>query len=163
LIAMTDPPTLYLDAALRPHRSMSCKGLWTVLAVMGAYNALVALFMWSIGAFPVPIFLGIDVLGVAIAFRVSSRRAARGERVLVTHDEVKVLKETGIASLLLWRSPTAFTRVEVDASDDGASSLRVRLSGRSLAIGGMLGPMERAGLAERLQSAIAAALAERHG
>jgi uncharacterized membrane protein len=117
--------------------------------------------MLMIGAAPVPIFLGLDVLGVALAFRVSSRPRA-GERVQVTHAEVRVLGPERAGSLLLWSSPTAFTRVEVQRSEDGVQRVAVQLSGRSMSLAGRLGPKERAAFADRLTSAINAALSERH-
>jgi uncharacterized membrane protein len=158
---MSAPPTFYLDAELRAHRSMSKQGLMAVLGVMVAYNVLVAVFMVAIGAFPVPVYLGLDVAGVALAFSVSNRRGG-GQRVQVTHDEVRVTLAQGARSQTLWTSPTAFTQVEVETIAEGAARLRVRLSGRSLRIGAMLGPSELAAFADRLNAAIRTALAERH-
>ena len=153
---------LYMDDAIRPHRSLSKRGLVVVLGVMVIYNLIVAVFMLAIGAFPVPIFLGIDVAAIAIAFNVSNRRARRGERVQVTHDEVRVIRESAAASQTIWASPTAFTRIEIDKEDERVTRVRVRLSGRSLAVGAALGPRQRADFAARLQAAIRSALAERH-
>jgi uncharacterized membrane protein len=158
---MIAPPTVYLDDELRPHRSMSPQALGAVLLVMLAYNLLVALFMLAIGAAPVPIFLGLDVLGVAIAFRVSSHPRT-GERVLVTHDEIRILGLRAGAAQVVWTSPTAFTKVEVQRTAEGVGAVDLRLSGRSLSLARMLGPKERALFAERLTSAIKAALSERH-
>jgi uncharacterized membrane protein len=141
---------------------MSKRGLYVILGAMAAYNALVALFMVAIGAFPVPVFLGLDVIGVWIAFSVSSRPAPSIEHIQVTHDEVRVMRRRAKAVETLWRSPTAFTRVELDPSREGAAALRVRLRTRSLRIGAMLGPAELETFAERLREAVRAALAERH-
>ncbi len=153
---------LYLDDELRPHRSMSPQGLRVILIVMLAYNLVTALFMVAIGAAPVPIFLGLDVAGVALAFRISSRPRAR-ERVQVTHDEIRVLRAGDGEGRLVWSSPTAFTRVDIQRTPDGVTGLSLRLSGRTRPLGGMLGPLERAAFADRLTSAINAALSERHG
>ena len=75
---MTDPPILYMDAEIRPHRSLSRGGMIAILGLLIAYNLILTVFMLVIGAFPVPIFLGLDVLGVLIAFKVSNARA-KGE------------------------------------------------------------------------------------
>jgi uncharacterized membrane protein len=159
---MTDQPILYMDTELRPHRSMSKQGFAVIFGIMIAYNLTVGVFMLVIGAFPVPIFLGIDIVGVFIAFKVSNDRAKRSERVQVTHDEVRVIREAGAARQILWTSPTAFTRVEVDKDEEGVSGVRVRLSNRSLSIAVALGPAQRADFAAGLQAAIRSALAERH-
>ena len=160
---MTQSPILYLDAELKAHRSLSRKGLAIVLILLIGFNVAVAMFMFSIGAFPVPFFLGLDVIGVVLAFFISNRRRLAGERVQVTHDEVRVITQAGPRPRTLWSSPTAFTRVDVETSSEGVSRLRVRLSRRSLTIGAMLGPGELGLFSERLKTAISAALAERHG
>jgi uncharacterized membrane protein len=159
---MNDPPILYMDAEIRPHRSLSKRGQRVVLGILLTYNLIVALFMLAIGAFPAPIFLGLDVLGVVIAFEVSNRRAMRFDLVQVTHDEVRVTRGRGAVSQRLWTSPTAFTKVEVDKTDGRVSQVRLRLSGRYLAVGATLGPWELAEFAASLQAAIRSALAERH-
>jgi uncharacterized membrane protein len=159
---MTQSPIFYLDDELRAHRSLSRKGLAVVLGVLIAFNCVVATFMIVIGAFPVPFFLGLDVIGVVIAFNVSNARRLAGERVQVTHDEVRVIHQAGERRKTLWSSPTAFTRVEVERSSEGVSRVCVRLSARSLAVGRMLGPGELGAFAERLKSAISNALDERH-
>ena len=159
---MSNPPILYMDDAIRPYRSMSKGGLWAILGVFLIFNLLIAAFLFAIGAFPAPIFLGLDFLGVLLAFHISNRRAKSGERVQVTHDEVRVIREHAKGERTLWTSPTAFTRIEIDKDDERVSSVRVRLSTRSLAVGAALGPKELADFARRLQAAIRQALAERH-
>ena len=155
---------LYMDDAIRPHRSTSKQGLLISLAVFLAFNLLITAFLFAIGAFPAPIFLGLDFFGVLIAFHVSNRRAKSGERVQVTHDEVRVIREHAKGDRTLWTSPTAFTRIEIDkdGGDGRVSRVRVRLRERSLAVAAALGPKELADFARRLQSAINRALAERH-
>ncbi len=161
---MTDQPIFYMNDAIRPYRSMSKRGLLIILGILLAFNLLITAFLFAIGAFPAPIFLGLDFVGVLIAFHVSNRRAKSGERVQVTHDEVRVIKEHAAGDRTLWTSPTAFTRIEIDKDDgDGrVSHVRVRLRERSLAVAGALGPKEQAAFAARLQAAIRSALAERH-
>jgi uncharacterized membrane protein len=140
---------------------MSPRALAGVLAGLCAYNLVLAVFMFAIGAFPVPIFLGLDVAGVLIAFRVSNQ-GGRRERVRVTPEEVRVTSDRRGAEKTLWTSPTAFTRLEVDRVEEGVAALRVRLSHRTLRIGSMLGPGELAVFSERLALALGAARAARH-
>ncbi len=159
---MSDPPILYMDDAIRPYRSMSKRGLLIILSVLLAFNLLITAFLFAIGAFPAPVFLGLDFIGVLVAFHVSNRRAKTGERVQVTHDEVRVIREHAKGDQTLWTSPTAFTRIEIDKDDGRVSRVRVRLRERSLAVAAALGPKEQAAFAARLQAAIRSALAERH-
>jgi len=159
---MTDQPILYMDDAIRPYRSMSRQGLLVILGVLLAFNLLITVFLFAIGAFPAPIFLGVDFVGVLIAFHVSNRRAKVGQRVQVTHDEVRVIRERADGAATLWTSPTAFTRVEIEKDDGRVCRVRLRLRNRSMALAAALGPAEQAEFAARLQAAMRTALAERH-
>ncbi|OYX36387.1 MAG: hypothetical protein B7Y99_01180 [Caulobacterales bacterium 32-69-10] len=144
---------LYMDAVITPNRSLSKRGLWVLLGVLGVYNLVVGVFLLAIGAFPVPIFLGVDFAGVWLAFHISNRRARNAERVQVSAQTVEVLRR----NQTVWSSPTAFTRVTLE---DRAVALR--LSGRSLDVARVLSPRERTAFAEALERAIAAAKRERY-
>ena len=106
-----DQARLHMDAILTPTRSLPKVGLLVVLGVLGAFNLLVAVMFLAIGAWPAPIFLGLDFLAVLLAFHLSYRQARRRERVQVSADEVRVVHEVGAQKRTVWRSPTAFTRV----------------------------------------------------
>ena len=154
---------VYMDALLTPNRSLSNRGLWVLMGVLVAYNLLVAIFLVVIGAFPVPIFLGLDFVGLFIAFRVNNRRAGRAERVHVTADRVQVShRQAPGREHTVWTSPTAFTRVAVERVGEHESRVRLRLSGRFMCVGASLGPEERSGFAEALQQAIRKARLERY-
>jgi len=153
---------IHLDTVITPERSLSLTGFKLLLGVLILANLIVGTFLLTLGAWPAPIFLGLDVLGVFIAFRISYRRAAMRERVVVTSDSVQVLKELDGKTRAVWSSPTAFTRVRLERSDRYGAQLRLTLSRKHLLIGQALGPKEREGLAFALEEAIRQARSERH-
>jgi uncharacterized membrane protein len=153
---------LHLDAVIAPTRSLPKRGLWILLGLVIAANLLVGTMFVLMGAAPVPIFLGLDVLGIALAFWVSNRQAKTRERVLVTAEQVTVLHEGRRGARTIWSSPTAFTRVRLEESGRHGALVRLALSGRRLTIGRALGPKERASLADTIEAAIRAARAERY-
>lgn len=153
---------IHLDTLITPERSLSMTGFKVLLGVVIALNVIVGAFFVAIGATPVPIFLGLDVLGVFVAFRISYRRAATRERLVVTADRVQVLRELGATSRAVWTSPTAFTRVELDRTGRHGAVLKLALSDKRLPIGQALGPKEREDLGAAIEAAIGQARAERH-
>ncbi len=153
---------IHLDTVITPERSLSVTGFKVLLCVLILANLIIGTFFLTMGAWPAPIFLGLDVLGVFIAFRVSYRRAATRERVVVTADQVQVLKELDGKTRPVWTSPTAFTRVDLERSDRYGPQVRLQLSGKRLLIGQALGPKEREALAEKIEQAILSARSERH-
>jgi uncharacterized membrane protein len=141
-----------MDAVIQPNRSLSAGGLKLLLGVLIAWNGVMAVFFLVIGAFPIPIFLGLDLFGVWLAFRVSNARAGRSERVRVTSQTVEVARD----ERTVWSSPTAFTRIE---PVEGA--VRVCLSGRSIRVARALSGAERDDFAQALQAAVLSARKER--
>ena len=148
---------LYMDAVITPNRSLSKQGLAVLMSGLAIYNVLLAIVMTLIGAFPIPVFLGLDLLALAIAFHISNRRATRAERVQVSAEAVTVIRQEAP----IWTSPTAFTRVVIDA-DDEEPEVQLRLSGRSLTVAGWLSPKERRDFASALERAILKAQSERY-
>ena len=162
-LAPTAPTRLYMDARITPNRSLSRRGLWLVLGIVAAYNIVVMAFLLVIGAFPVPIFLGLDFVGLLVAFRVSNRRASWAEHVQVSADRVQVSHHRPPGRMqTVWSSPTAFTRVAVEKAGEHETQVRLRLSERTLSVGASLSPDERTDFAQALQRAIRDARAERY-
>src|SRR6185437_11731581 len=157
--AMSDP--VYMDAEIRPNRSLSERGFIVLIAVVTLANCASAAVFVAMGATFVPIFLGVDLLAVIVAFIASFRAAKRVERVQVTSRDVRVTQETPRWSRLIWESPTAFTRVQVEKEEGRTVGLKLALSGRELAVAVALSPRERAEFAQALEKAIWQAKRER--
>jgi uncharacterized membrane protein len=157
--AMSDP--VYMDAEIRPNRSLSERGFIVLIAVVTLANCASAAVFVAMGATFVPIFLGIDLLAVVLAFLASFRAARRIERVRVTSRDVSVVQETPRTSRLLWESPTAFTRVQVERDEGRTVGLKLALSGKEVAVAVALSPRERAEFASALERAIWQARRER--
>jgi uncharacterized membrane protein len=157
--AMSRP--LYMDAEIRPHRSLSERGFIVLIAVVTLANCASAAVFIALHANLVLPFLGLDLLAVITAFLVSFRAARNIERVQVTARDVRVTRETPRDSVLVWESPTAFTRVATAREDDRLVDLRLALSGREVSVAAALSPRERAEFAQALEKAIWEARRER--
>lgn len=153
---------LYMDAVIRPNRSMNQRGFHVVLGVMIAFNLMVAAFLLVLGAPPVLPFLGLDVLAVWLALRASFRASRRSERVQVTAEAVTVSREDEQGARVIWTSPTAFTRVDLDQPGEHETRVRLMVSRKRLTLGRALSPPERVDFAQALERAILRARAERH-
>ncbi len=152
---------LYMDAVIRPNRSLSERGAIVLISVVTALNCISAAVFALLGAKLVPFFLAADVMAVALAFVVSFRSARQVERVQVSARDVRVTYETPRWSRLVWESPTAFTRVALEVEDECVVGLSLALSGKAVPVAAALSPPERGEFARALQRAIAAARRER--
>jgi uncharacterized membrane protein len=152
---------VYMDAVIKPNRSLSERGFIILIAVVTLANCCSAAVFVAMGATLVPIFLGVDVLAVIVAFLVSYRGAKRVERVHITARDIRVTHEAPNWTRVVWESPTAFTRVAVEKEEERTIGLRLALSGREVAVAQALSPRERGEFAEALQQAISEARRER--
>ena len=145
---------VFMDAEIRPNRSLSRRGFVVLITVLTVLNCASAAVFLSMGAVFVPMFLGLDLVAVVVAFLVSFAAAKQIERVRVTDRQVQVFQETPTWKKLMWESPTAFTRVTLLTEDDHAIDLRLALSGKEAPVARALSPAERAEFAKALEDAI---------
>lgn len=150
-----------MDAVITPNRSLSQRGFIILISAITALNCISAAVFISMGAHWVPIFLGLDVAAIAMAFIASYRAARLVERVRVSARAIQVSHESPQGSRVVWESPTAFTRIALETEEDRAVALKLALSGREHAVAEALSPGERADFARALEQAIREARLER--
>jgi uncharacterized membrane protein len=73
-------------AVLTPHRSLNPRGFAWVMAVLAVLSTAVGSTFFLLGAWPVPGFLGLDVLAVYLAFRLSYRAGRASEEIRLSRD-----------------------------------------------------------------------------
>jgi uncharacterized membrane protein len=133
-----------MDQVLRPHRSLSSAGFKAMFAVLALMNAAAATYAWIVHAPFVLPFLGLDLLGVWIAFRVSYRDGQITERVRISPDHV-LIEQSGAhwVTSALWARPVAEEKW-----------IAIRAGGKEVRIGAFLSPPERKSLARELSDAL---------
>lgn len=145
---------LYMDAEIRPNRSLSRKGFIVLISLLTAINCITAVVFVQIGAAFVPVFLGMDLLAVIVAFIASFRAAERIERVQITAAEVRVIREWRQQAETVWISPTDLTRMAVVERDEDDELVQLRLADRRVTVAQALSPKERAVFAKALDRAL---------
>jgi uncharacterized membrane protein len=140
---------LYMDAVLRPHRSLSYAAFRVMLFAMIAANVAVAVFFVAQGAFPVAGFLGLDVLALWLAFRWNYRAARREEHVRVGAHQVHVAAIDAAGEATHWVLNPVWAKV----AREGAGVL-VRAGNIQLRLGAFLSPKECNAFAAALDAAL---------
>jgi uncharacterized membrane protein len=150
--------TLFLDAEVQPSRPLSPAGFWTVMGVLGLLAMIPGIVFTAMGAWPVAGFLGLDVIGVYWAFRMSYAQGRARERVRVGRETVAI-ERTDPKGRTIWRAefPSYWARVTLDTPLDHDSQLRISASGRSAVVGRWLSIEERVSLSDALKAALAQA------
>ncbi len=153
----------FLNVEIRPHRSLSDRGFIILISIVTALNCAAAAVFLAMGATLVPIFLGLDVLALVVAFIVSFASGRRIERLVVTQSRVQLIEETPRRTSLVWEGPTAFTRLTSREEDERLVDLRLTVSGREAPVGQALGPKARLELMRTLETALHEARRPRTG
>ena len=142
-------------ARLSPNNSLGPRGVAIVLAGVGLVSFTVSLPFVLLGAWPVGGFFGLDVLALWLAFRAASRRARAYEEVFVTRVDLLLRKVSAQGERSEWRFNPAWVRLGRDEhAEFGVQRLTLRERGRSVSVGGFLGPDEKAEVAAALGEAL---------
>jgi uncharacterized membrane protein len=150
-----DPPIF--SAVLRPHRSLSPRGFMLVMLALVSCSFTAGLAFWSMGAWPVVGFFGLDILLVQFAFRANYRQARAAEEIEVFRDRMTVKRITARGDTSEADFNPYWARIEVERHPEaGVTRVTIASHGKRLDIAGFLGPWER----ESLAAALSAALAE---
>ncbi|MBI3453345.1 MAG: DUF2244 domain-containing protein [Rhodospirillales bacterium] len=153
-MADISPPPPVLDLVLRPHRSLSPAGFWIVMGILAVWSFAGGIVFWSIGAWPVIGFAGLDFALVYWAFRASYASARLYERLRLSEDELVVerVHPSGDGETFVFQP--YWLRVEIDARPEHPSRLILASHGRTLTVGAFLPPSERTALAATLRDAL---------
>ncbi|MEO1042176.1 MAG: DUF2244 domain-containing protein [Pseudomonadota bacterium] len=147
-------------ALLFPNRSLSADGFRRVLAVVIGVNLMNALIYFTLGAWPVAFFCGVDILIVWAAFKVSYAQGRRHERVMLTDDALWISRVLPSGHETRWKLSPHWTRVLIDDPVEHTTQLKLIEKGKTLILGSFLAPQERKELAEAIQAALQAFRAE---
>ncbi|MFO1186912.1 MAG: DUF2244 domain-containing protein [Alphaproteobacteria bacterium] len=149
-------PVLF-EARLAPTRSLPPAGFLGVMLVAGGATTGIGLYVWSLGAWPVVGFCGLDILALYLAFRVSYAHARLTEHICLTADELMVARVWPGGRRQEWCLTPFWTRIELEGTAETGSRLELVCRGTRVVLGSFLSPEERAkfaaGLAEALDPA----------
>ena len=142
------------DAVLLPHRSLSPFGFTLLMSLIACVSFGAGLTFYLIGAWPVIGFMGLDVLLVYIAFRVSFRRARAYETVRLTETALTIVRVTPKGRRRSIKLQPYWLRVEFEDPDNQHGQLWLTSHGKGIIIGRFLHPEQRRNLARDLRAAL---------
>jgi uncharacterized membrane protein len=137
-----------------PYRSLGPRGYRVLFAVVIGANLFGGLVFLAMGAWPVSGFMGLDVLALYIAFRISYRQALAFERIAIRDGLITVERSDSRGAITTETLPSYWARVDFEG-DDESGNVALRSHGRSIAVGRMLPGFERAMFADTLRKALA--------
>jgi uncharacterized membrane protein len=143
------------SAILLPHRSLSSKGFFTLLAIVGGVSFVCGVFFALIGAWPVFAFFGLDAVCLFFAFRINYRDARMFEQVDLSERELRVTRVDPWGKAQVWSFNPYWVRLELMELENGADVLSLSSHGRRLIFGAFLSNPEKKDFAAALREALA--------
>ncbi|WP_029077144.1 DUF2244 domain-containing protein [Kaistia adipata] len=149
---------LLFHATLKPYRSLSPRGFAALLMFVGATCFLSGLLFWSMGAWPIAFFFGLDLLIIQFAFKMNYRAARACEIVELSRDRLTVCRIAANGRAEDFAFNPYWAKLEVDRHEEfGITRMVLASHGRRLSIGGFLNPDDRESFAAAFSKALASA------
>jgi uncharacterized membrane protein len=83
---------LLFEAVVVPHRSLSRRGLYTLIAAICGASMLTTTMFFIMGAWPVAGFSGAEITLAVLLLRLNARGARRSELILLTPGLIRVIR-----------------------------------------------------------------------
>ncbi|MEE9587823.1 MAG: DUF2244 domain-containing protein [Hyphomicrobiaceae bacterium] len=151
---MDEPTGSEFAAILTPYRSLGPRGFLVLMGLIGLVSFIAGLAFYSIGAWPVMGFFGLDALLVYGAFKLNYRDARKFEVVDLKGDCLTVRRVSPSGREQSWEFHPYWARVEAAELAHGRRELRLVSHGRELVFGRFLSDDEKLDFAEALNSAL---------
>ncbi|EAU41383.1 hypothetical protein FP2506_01410 [Fulvimarina pelagi HTCC2506] len=143
------------EALLTPYRSLGPRGFAITMALFGAVCVGAGILFASQGAWPVLGFLGLDVIILYFAFKLSYQAGKAREEVSISRSDLSIRKISPHGRVRETHYQPAWTRFHVKRMEDvGILRMDVASQGRSTEIGQFLNPDDRETFAKAFGEAL---------
>ena len=148
----------FFKSLLVPHRSLGRTGFMVLMGALAVgWLATGAIFL-SQGAWPIFGFLGLDVIGLYIAFRLNYRAGRAREEVSISRTSVDILKTAPSGRSERFHFNPFWARFAVSRHDEiGITGMAVVSREQNVPIGSFLNPDDRESFATAFSRALATA------
>ena len=144
------------EATIRPHRSLGPEGFRIMMVLCSLVAGAAAIRVIALGLWPVSGFLGLDLVGLYVAFKISYRRGRSFEELVLTPIELLFRRVTHRGKATEWRLNPLWTRLHRESHEEfGMQRLALVSRGEHITIARDLSPGEREHLAAELGQALA--------
>ncbi len=144
------------DALLTPHRSMGRTGFYVVMGIFGTIWFATGLLFWSLGAWPVLGFFGLDLFLLWFAFRLNYRAARAREEVRVWRHAMLIRKIEPSGKVAEHRFNPFWVKFHVSRHEEiGVTGMAISERGLSVPVGAFLNPDDRESFSQAFAGALA--------
>jgi len=145
-------------ARLTPYRSLSRKGFVLLMCFVALTCFISGILFLNMGAWPVFIFFGLDILLVWLAFKLNYHSAKGYEEISVYKDEIKVRQFAPSGKITTHSFNPFWTRFKVERHEEyGVMKLALTTRDSELEIGSFLNALDKKSFSKSFSGAFAKA------
>ena len=142
-------------AKLTPHRSLGRKGFRVVIMLVAVLATIPGIIFFSMGAWPIVGFLGLDMALIWWAMSASRRDGKRFEEVTLWPDQLEIKQVDGVGKETLSRFNPYFVKLVVDRDfNERTVGLHLRTRDRDVVLGQFLNQDEKSSFAKAFGTAL---------
>jgi uncharacterized membrane protein len=142
-------------ATLTPHRSLTRRGYRYAVAFACVMASIPGIVFFSLGAWPIVGFLGLDVLAIGWALSASMKSGKQYEVVTLWPDELEVKQVSAKGKVELTRFNPFLVKLVIDRDfNERTTALHLRTRDSDMVIGAFLNPDDKASFAKVFGSAL---------
>lgn len=148
-----EKPYLF-DAVLYPHRSLKREHFSKLLLILIVVCTLASLRFLAVGAWPVVIFLALDIAALWFAFWLNYRRQRTCETIRLTDNQLIVRRIDLRGNEESWVFEPYWANLRLMDDEHYGNRLKLSEHGKQVMLGGFLAPHERKELYAALSDAL---------
>ncbi len=143
------------SATLTPYRSLSQRGFIVLMVLFGGTCFLMGIFYIIIGAWPVLIFLGFDVLFIYLALKINYKSGKVHEEIILRADSLIIRRFSMHGACQEYQLNPFWTKLHIDRDDEQlATKIMVLHKNKDpLLLGHFLNPDDKTSFAQAFQKA----------
>ena len=140
---------------LHPQRSLSIRGFYFIMFICFIISLSVGLFFYSLGAWPVIGFFGLDILLIYLAFKINYKSAKKTEKIILTHQELIVERQKLFGGINSWKfKPPHWVKVTIKSHSNSSSRVVLSSHGEAIFIGDSVSEIERIETANKIKDGL---------
>ncbi len=142
-------------ATLKPHRSLTRRGYRYVIALACVMASIPGIVFFSLGAWPIVGFLGLDIVAIGWALTASMKSGKQYEVVTLWPDELEVKQVAASGKAEITRFNPFFVKLVIDRDfNERTTALHLRTRDTDLTIGAFMNPDDKASFAKVFGTAL---------
>jgi len=153
-MANDDAPAVLFQAVIVPHRSLTLTGIRILLGAVLAGCAISSTMFVALGAWPVGVFAGAELLLAGLLFHLHMRAARASEMLLLSHEGLRVVRTSPSGAVRTRLLPAGWMTVQLEERPGRVPALLLLGHGVREEVGRELGEVAKRALAEALADAL---------